>query len=64
MACSITKPDRRIYGVLFQKYDIDPKQAVFIDDRRENVDEAIAAGMKGILFESYEQAKEELWHNS
>ena len=56
----ITKPDRRIYEALYQKYDIDPKQAVFIDDRRENVDGAIAAGMKGILFESYEQAKEEL----
>lgn len=54
------KPDKEIYECLLGKYNINPAQAVFIDDRKINIDGAIKCGLKGILFEAYEQAKQEL----
>lgn len=56
----MTKPAPGIYNFLAQKYGINPAEAVFIDDRKINVDGAIACGFKSILFENYEQAKDEL----
>lgn len=56
----MTKPDAGIYHYLAEKYNFNPDEAVFIDDRRMNVDGARACGFKGILFESHEQAKAEL----
>lgn len=56
----MTKPDAGIYNFLAEKYGINPQEAVFIDDRRINVEGAIACGFKGILFENYEQARAEL----
>lgn len=56
----MTKPDAGIYRYLAEKYNINPREAVFIDDRKANVEGALACGFKGILFESYEQAKAEL----
>lgn len=53
----ITKPDRRIYEELFRRYKINPEHAVFIDDRAKNVEGAVQAGMRGILFTDYESAK-------
>ena len=54
------KPDRAIYQLLCERYDIEPSQAVFLDDNKANVDAAIDFGMKAIHFKDYEQAKEEL----
>lgn len=54
------KPDRAIYDFLLQKYDLNPSQCVFIDDREENVATAQALGMTGIVFASYEQASRQL----
>jgi len=34
------KPDKKIYEKLLKKYDINTKQCVFIDDQKENLDEA------------------------
>ena len=33
---------------------------MFIDDRKENVEEAIKCGMKGIVFRDYEQCLSDL----
>lgn len=54
------KPDRGIYQCLLEKYRIKPDEAVFIDDRKKNVDGAVACGFSGIVFQNYNQAKEEL----
>lgn len=54
------KPEREIYEALLERFDIDREKAVFIDDRRINIDGAEACGIKGILFENYEQAKKDL----
>jgi 2-haloacid dehalogenase len=54
------KPQAAIYNLTLDRYQIDPNTAVFIDDRKSNVDGAIASGMKGIHFQSPEQLKNEL----
>ena len=44
------KPDERIYKILLDRYSICPKDAIFYDDRPENVEAAVRLGMKGIVF--------------
>ena len=36
--------------MLIEKYGIDPKKSVFIDDKIENVEAARKTGMKGIVY--------------
>jgi putative hydrolase of the HAD superfamily len=54
------KPEPEIYEALIKKYAVTPENAVFIDDREINIQGAIACGLKGIVFESFEQANGEL----
>lgn len=54
------KPDPRLYETLLERYDIDPKRAVFIDDNKVNVDAAEALGIHGIHFHSPAQLRAEL----
>ena len=54
------KPDERAFLRLMEKYEIRPEEAVFLDDTRENILAAERLGIRGILFCSQEQAKEEL----
>ena len=51
----LIKPDPAIYKVLFERYDVVPENAVFIDDRADNIQAAIDCGMKGIVFKTKEQ---------
>lgn len=44
------KPDEKIYRILLERYSIEPKEAVFYDDRPENVEAANRLGMKGVVF--------------
>ena len=44
------KPDEQIYRLLLKRYSIDPAEAVFYDDRPENVETAQRLGIKGIVF--------------
>jgi len=54
------KPNPDIYQTLIHKYGITPEHAVFIDDRKVNVDAARSVGMQGIVFESFKDCKEKL----
>lgn len=54
------KPDPKLYETLLERYDIDPKRAVFIDDNKVNVDAAEALGIHGIHFHSPAQLRKEL----
>ncbi len=56
----LIKPDPAIYRYLLDTYDIDPTEAVFIDDVQENLDAAAAFGITGILFTDRKSADEEL----
>lgn len=46
----LIKPDPRIYQVLFDRYDVDPSDAVFIDDSPANVDAAAELGVTAFRF--------------
>ena len=44
------KPDEEIYKILLNKYKINPEEAVFFDDREENIEAANKLGIHGIHF--------------
>ena len=56
----VTKPDRRIYELLLERYGLNPEECVFLDDTGKNIDGARAVGIHGILFLDREQAVGEL----
>ena len=54
------KPQREIYEIAARKLGLRREQCVLIDDKPEFVEGARAAGMKGIVYESFAQVKQEL----
>lgn len=44
------KPDEKIYRLLLERYSIRPGDAVFYDDRPENVETAVRLGINGVVF--------------
>ena len=56
----LIKPAPEIYQLLCSKYDLKAEECVFIDDLQRNVEAARKEGMKGLVFESLDQAKGEL----
>lgn len=54
------KPFDDIYLHLIEKYNINPEEAVYIDDSLPNVETANRLGLHGIHFESPEQLAKEL----
>lgn len=57
------KPFPAIYQTLLHCYGLAPRGTVFIDDSPANVQAASALGMRGILFHSPEQLRQELVAN-
>ena len=56
----LIKPQPEIYQLLLRRYGLNAKECVFIDDLKENIEGAKKQGMYGIVFETYEQAIEQL----
>ncbi len=46
----LVKPEPAIYQLLLSKYNLNPQECVFIDDRKDNVDAAKSLGMSGIVY--------------
>ena len=44
------KPDKEIYEILLNKYNLKPEECIFIDDTPENVETAINLGMDGFIY--------------
>ena len=59
-SCKVIKPEKEIYEHLCEKYSLLPEESVFIDDRNENIAQAINLGFYGIQFKDYEQGKSAL----
>lgn len=57
---SLLKPQLEIYECLAKRYQVNPENAVFIDDRPVNIEGALQCGFRGICFKDYEQARKEL----
>lgn len=58
----IVKPMPEIYDLLLKRFDLDPAETIFIDDRKENVDAAAAKGIATFHFDrnDYEGSCERL----
>lgn len=56
----IAKPDPAIYLHTCEKLGVRPKEALFLDDKPENVAAADAAGLHGIRFATVEQLRHDL----
>jgi putative hydrolase of the HAD superfamily len=56
----LRKPHVEIYRRAIDILGAPPERILFIDDRQENVDGALQAGMKGIRFEGEQQLRETL----
>lgn len=54
------KPDRKIYEMLIEEYNLIPKKCIFVDDRESNVISGINAGFNSILFTSYEETNDKI----
>lgn len=46
----VAKPDPAIYALAADRAAARPERCVFVDDRAENVDAAVALGMTGVLY--------------
>lgn len=57
---NITKPDPKIYELICNKYDLNPQECIFLDDRQENIDAAISYGMQGFVVTDPFEARNKL----
>ncbi|MCX4744357.1 HAD-IA family hydrolase [Kitasatospora sp. NBC_01287] len=46
----VAKPDPRIYKIAAERAGAEPGRCLFVDDRAENVEAAIALGMAGVVY--------------
>lgn len=56
----IAKPDPQIYLHTLEKIGTRPEEALFLDDKKINVEAAIALGMKSLEFSTIERLRAEL----
>lgn len=54
------KPDEEIYRILLERLEVSPHECIFIDDNLENIEAARQLGIRGILFQTRDQALSEL----
>ena len=56
----IKKPDPRLYQILIDRYSIQPRMSIFVDDTKVNVEAAVDVGFQTIHFLSAYQLEEKL----
>ncbi len=56
----LVKPDDRIYRLALDRLNVNPEEAVFIDDFLQNIEAARILNMKVIHFENSQQARTDL----
>jgi len=56
-----TKPDPRMYAAISQKLGADPGDCLFVDDRAENLEGAVSAGMKAVQMARSSYLPQVLW---
>ena len=56
----LKKPDPSIYHLLFDRYQIKPGAAIFIDDNLHNVEAARATGLTAIQFQGADRLEKDL----
>ena len=56
----LIKPDKQIFNVLIDRYDVSAENTIFIDDNEKNVNAAREIGMYAIRFENPNQLERKL----
>jgi len=56
----VAKPDPKIYHIALEQLQVNPKEAVFVDDFIENITACEKVGMKGIHFTDSQSALQQL----
>jgi epoxide hydrolase-like predicted phosphatase len=56
----VAKPDREIYEITLKRLDVQPQEAIFVDDRKEFVIGARNVGINAFLFKDVKQFREDL----
>lgn len=56
----VVKPDRKIFDILSDRYDVIPSRAVFIDDSSTNVVAAMTLGFDALFFDRPELLRQQL----
>ncbi|WP_198468782.1 HAD family hydrolase [Acetomicrobium sp. S15 = DSM 107314] len=56
----ISKRDTAIFNIVLRELGLRPPQAIFVDDRNENVERAASVGIKAILYRDEESLIDEL----
>lgn len=51
------KPEQAIYRLALERLNVEPQQALMIDDNPTNVEAAIGIGMNALLYRSFEQLR-------
>ncbi len=54
------KPDRKIYDIILDRYDLIPSESVFIDDNKDNISAAQKLGIKTVHCQTPEQVRNDL----
>ncbi len=57
----LIKPDKRIYEVLLDRYNLNAEESVFIDDNHANIKAARELGFKAILFDDITSVRGQLY---
>ena len=56
----LVKPDRRIYELIVNKYNLNKEETMFFDDKQKNIDAANEFGIKGVLFKTIKDIENNL----
>jgi len=56
----LVKPDPQLFQILLDRYDVEPDEAVYIDDVHHNVEAAAGFGLTALLFTGPEKLSAEL----
>ena len=56
----MVKPDREIYDLILQRYQLKPKESLFIDDLEANIKAAQALGINTVHFSDKQKGNKEV----
>lgn len=57
----LVKPDPMIYHCLMKRYGVCCHECIFIDDLKENIEQAIQLGIHGIVYHNALQVENDVW---
>jgi putative hydrolase of the HAD superfamily len=57
---SLIKPSPEIYRLALAQLNVEPQEALFVDDRKVNTDAAEAVGLRALQFHSVDRLREDL----